>query len=367
MLERPKILIVTSEFPPEPGGIGNHAYNLAKSLTANNYTVEIVTDQRLLEASIEQKFDLSNKFNIKRINITSPRFLMYLTRLYFIFMRIKNNDIVIASGKFSLWSVAILSFLFNKKTMIAVLHGSEVNLANKSLKAFTDFSIKKFDTVIAVSTFTKTLIKHLKLKNISVIPNGFTLTNQLLDKKKNIEHFPKLITVGNVTKRKGQINVIESLPYLIKKYPKLIYHIVGKPTEKEHFLKKAIDLNVQNYIVFHGIVSEEKKHELLKSSDIFVMLSENLENGDVEGFGIALLEANSVGLPTIGSKNCGIEDAIDNYNSGILVTHNNEQELEQAISDILKKYDLYSKKAKQWSTNFTWEKVVKQYIQILKN
>ena len=46
MINKQKVLIVSSEFPPEPGGIGNHAYNIAKQLSMNNYTVTVVCDQR---------------------------------------------------------------------------------------------------------------------------------------------------------------------------------------------------------------------------------------------------------------------------------------------------------------------------------
>ena len=41
-----RLLIVTSEFPPLPGGIGNHALNLANSLTNKKYKVSVLTDCR---------------------------------------------------------------------------------------------------------------------------------------------------------------------------------------------------------------------------------------------------------------------------------------------------------------------------------
>jgi phosphatidylinositol alpha-1,6-mannosyltransferase len=127
----------------------------------------------------------------------------------------------------------------------------------------------------------------------------------------------------------------------------------------------AKKLNVVDHIRFCGIVSEEKKIALLKSSDIFVMLSENLPNGDVEGFGIALLEANSLGIPVVGAKYCGIEDAVNNYKSGILVDNKKPQELESAINEILENYDVYSKESKLWAEKFTWDTVIKKYIKLL--
>ena len=47
------------------------------------------------------------------------------------------------------------------------------------------------------------------------------------------------------------------------------------------------------------------------ASDVFVMLSSPTSTGDVEGFGIAIIEANALSLPSIGAKDCGIEDALE--------------------------------------------------------
>ena len=42
--------------------------------------------------------------------------------------------------------------------------------------------------------------------------------------------------------------------------------------------------------------------DVIYDSNIFIMLSNNLISGDVEGFGIAILEANYFGLPAYRSK-----------------------------------------------------------------
>ena len=54
--------------------------------------------------------------------------------------------------------------------------------------------------------------------------------------------------------------------------------------------------------------------------------------GDVEGFGIAILEANALGIPAIGALGCGIEDAIENYSSGILINYLDTEAFKNALS-----------------------------------
>ena len=69
MKEHKNVLIVTSEFPPKPGGIGNHAYNLASQLTTNKFKVRVIADQRIENIDEELDFDKTQPFNVVRIRL----------------------------------------------------------------------------------------------------------------------------------------------------------------------------------------------------------------------------------------------------------------------------------------------------------
>ena len=360
------ILLVSSEFPPQPGGIGNHAFQLLLHLNKNNFQVTVITDTRSENGEEEATFDSENEFQIKRVSITSPRWMMYIKRIKKLFSEIKKNEIIIATGKFSLWTVAFAS-LFYKKKYIAIIHGTEVNFQNKRLKYLINKSLKKYDEVIAVSNFTKSLVSELHLKNIHVIPNGIDLQIQEEVKVVKLKGSPSLITVGNVTDRKGQANVINMLPTLKERLPNIHYHCVGIPTQKEEFLQLAKQLKVEDHLTFHGKVSERNLHQLLKNSDIFVMLSNTTQSGDVEGFGIAILEANYFGIPAIGSENCGIEDAIVHGETGFLIDNKDEKSFNDSIEKIMKDYSFYSEKSKKWAEKHHWNKIIKNYTKIIEN
>lgn len=357
------LLLLTSEFPPQPGGIGNHAYNLAKGLQANGFEVKLVCDTRSPNGEAERTFDKTLSFEVIRIARKKVLFFSYLNRIKTAYKLTKNSELILCSGKFSLWLGASLSFFFKRK-YIAVIHGSELRLPNIFLRKLTDLSLKRFDKIIAVSNYAKSLVSHLSLKNMEVVPNGFEMDVKTKPNI-NINPVPVLITVGNVTRRKGQHNAIGALPTLLKKYPDLKYQIVGIPTEKEKLEKLAVALKVEHAVVFFGKVSEAEKWELLKQADIFVMLSENTKKGDVEGFGIAILEANALGIPAIGALGCGIEDAIKDGYSGKLINNKNTQQLESALTEILDNYETYSQNAARWSQNFRWERVIQQYLKVL--
>ena len=366
MKDSKKILIVTSEFPPQPGGIGNHAYNLANQLQKNGYKVGLLTDVRSIDGVEEQQFDSSVSFDVYRIKRHKIIVWSYLKRIIIYKRLAYKYSNIIASGKFPLWIVGLDPFL-SKNKKYAVIHGSEVNLQGLN-KKFTDKVLQNFKTIVAVSNFTKSLIDDLNLKKIIVIPNGFKI--EMVKNLENRNHFknnnyPVLITVGNVSDRKGQLNMIKALPALLKLYPHCLYHIVGIPTLQGKLEKVALEQGVLASLVFHGNVTEIMKQHLLKESDIFVMLSNQTKTGDVEGFGIAIIEANALNLPAIGSDNCGIVDVIKQNYSGKLVNPTDSDAIVNSIDDILKDYPNYSKQAKEWSKQFDWKVIIKKYINIL--
>jgi glycosyltransferase involved in cell wall biosynthesis len=358
------ILIVSSEFPPQPGGIGNHAYNLAKQLQLNGFSVTLLTDMRSKKGIEEQQFDATLPFKVVRIKRYNIILLTYLKRIFKYRSLVTKSEIILASGKFPLWMVGLDSFLKNEKKH-AIIHGSELNLKGFN-KKLTNNALLNFNKIIAVSNYTKSLIVDLKLSNVEVIPNGFNLemssNEQPIHKTVKDVKNPILITVGNVTERKGQLNVINALPFLKEKYANIHYHIIGIPTKQQEFEAIAKNLKVAEHITFHGLVTEHKKQQLLQESTIFVMLSTKTITGDVEGFGIAIIEANALGLPAIGSNTSGIVDAINNGVSGKLVDPTNKAAILNAVTEISNNYNSYAGNAKAWSTKFEWEVIIKKYL-----
>ncbi|MDC0467763.1 glycosyltransferase family 4 protein [Bacteroidia bacterium] len=359
---RNRILIVASEFPPLPGGIGNHAFNLANSLTNKKYKVSVLTDCRSY-GNKELVYDNSLSFNVIRILLKKNRMLMYFKRVQQLFSLAKENDIVIASGKFSLWIVGLLSFFYNRK-FIAIVHGTEVNSNSNFFMSLVKFSLERMDVVISVSEFTQRLISHFKLKKSIVISNGYHIESHNITPIK-FNTYPNLVTLGRVSERKGQINVVNALPAIKKKYPTVCYRMIGIPEDKESLMSLANSLGVDKNIIFYGQQEYSELYSIIKSSDIFMMLSQNDAKGDVEGFGIAILESNFFSVPAIGSLGCGIEDAINNKISGILIEPQQSNQVLLAITEILQNHLKYKKQAKKWSNDFTWDKIVMEYIKEL--
>lgn len=364
-----KILLFSSEFPPLPGGIGNHAYHLAQQLVKNGYDITVCTNQRSSVLADDLEFDHKQSFVIHRIRRYSFAIWTYVQRIWMSFQMLISNkpDTIINSGKFSLWQGAFLKLFFSKKQFVAVVHGSELYAGNGISQWMTQWSLNQFDAIIAVSNFTKNLALSINSKwDISVINNGFSVPMIAANGSEiQLKGYPKLVTVGNVTYRKGQHNLIDALPEMKQQFPEVHYHIVGLPTEKKAFEKRAQELGVYDSVSFHGALPNDQLFSFLASCDVFIMLSERLHNGDVEGFGIAILEANALGLPAIGSLDSGIADAINDNYSGKLVLANDIRAINGALETIMNNYEHYSSNAKAWSKGFEWPVVIKNYLKLI--
>jgi phosphatidyl-myo-inositol dimannoside synthase len=368
-----KILLVSSEFPPGPGGIGNHAYSLSKELARNSIHTFVVCDADYVRWEDVEAFDSKLPANLTIKRVIRAGFKTYIRRIRYSFQIIKREKInrVIVSGRFSLWCGAIMKVIKPSIKLVAILHGSEVNAGRFFIREFTNWAIGKADVRVPVSEFTFSLLPDtIKQKPYRIIPNGIDCSEfcalDLNSKKISLAGNPSLLTVGNVTPRKGQHRVINALPNLIKRFPEVHYHIVGLPTTQDKLTDLADQLGVSGHITFHGrLKSRDDLADMYKSADCFVILSENQEDGDVEGFGIVILEANYFGMPAIGALGCGIEAAIRQEFNGMLVDGDDGDQITIALADIMNSHSNFSRDAKSWANQHDWYVVVKTYLDIL--
>lgn len=366
------VLLITSEFPPGPGGIGSHAFSLANSLSHKGIVMHVAAVTNYVSANQAAEFDakeggelkITRFYNVGRF-YTFNR-LLTLQRL----IRQHDYDAVILSGMFSLWAGMILKWFFPRLKTLAVLHGSEVNVGSSFYRKITHRAISKADIILPVSRFTYGLLpRHLQSHAFQIIPNGIEPHKMPVAASPPLEMIvgePALLTVGNVTLRKGQQRVIRALPELVKYYPKLKYNVVGLPTLADDFKALAHELGVEEVVHFHGrLQNRNDLGRAYSSSDVFVILSENQPDGNVEGFGIVVLEANFYGIPVIGALGCGIEAAIEDGFNGCLVDGNNAQEIRIALDRIIADYQGYSTRAREWASRHDWSNISSSFESII--
>lgn len=146
----------------------------------------------------------------------------------------------------------------------------------------------------------------IKEKQMALCPYGANFESAEPKYCKRSDTRLKIIYVGIVAALKGIHYLLEAVMQIPESEVDLT--VVGAYDNNEHSLDKY-----KRRVNFTGAVLHEKVKELLLQADVFVFPS----LGD--GFGLAILEALSCGLPCIVSENCGGNDAITDYENGFVI------------------------------------------------
>jgi phosphatidyl-myo-inositol dimannoside synthase len=132
---------------------------------------------------------------------------------------------------------------------------------------------------------------------------------------------PVVLSVGAVKPRKGALELVRAIAAVRGQVPDVQCVIIGRPAEGAYAGQLAstiAELGLADSVHFLGHVDEATLLGWYGAASVFAMPS--LNNGwQFEGFGLVHLEASAAGLPVIGSRGCGAEDAIDHGVTGLLV------------------------------------------------
>lgn len=153
----------------------------------------------------------------------------------------------------------------------------------------------------------------LGCSNIVCIPNIVPQSADTVDLSRKKGKF-KIINVARLNKKqKRQEILIHAFALLASKYPEWNVEFWGEDTSG---YQKELELIVEQYqlgnrVFFKGVTRNIK--EVYKNADIFAFPSK------FEGFGQALGEAMSAGLPAVGFKSCSaVNELIRNGKNGLL-------------------------------------------------
>ena len=129
-------------------------------------------------------------------------------------------------------------------------------------------------------------------------------------------------------------------------------------------LKDELDLGDEALLI--NQTNEQLKVALLNLSDLFLMPSISYKKS-VEGFGISYIEAASYGKASIGGKEGGANDAIQDGITGYICDGNDLNSIYETIIKFFEdnRYKSLGSKAQEFSKEFKWNKIIKEYLKLI--
>jgi phosphatidylinositol alpha-1,6-mannosyltransferase len=361
-------VIITRNFPPDIGGIQSLMEGLSKSLT-NHGSVKVFAD----EYPNCNVYDQNSNLEIQRIG--GFKIFRKFRKAYAVNEYLKTNKV--KAIFFDHWkSLEHINIKYlNNNTNFCLIHSKEINHSvGSSLNIRMNKAFKKTKFIIANSKYTKKLGISMGLEEgkVHIIHPGtnypITINKENELKAKDIfgSAFPKIITVARLDKRKSHQNILMTIKNLVPIYPNIKYVCVGDGDEKTNLESLRKQLNIEKQVTFLPKTGENLKVALLDQADLFLMPSVVYKKS-VEGFGISFIEAGSYGKASIGGKDGGQADAIDEGITGYLCDGNDLSSIYESILKFFKndQNKALGLQAKEFSKKFKWENIIKQYLNLI--
>ena len=297
-------------------------------------------DQNILSYLYQIGFKVTNIYP----SSSSLTMLNFLNTIY----KIPKDSIIIIDGLIAAKMYSVFNNLVKKYRVIILIHHPVSYEKNKygdiALKLKERKIFSEAHSLITVSkTMKKTVQRMLNNKKfIDVVHPG--VDEDYFKNNHDKKHGYNLICVGSIIPRKNIESCIKTLTYLDEKWNLSIVGKYKKSDPYTHSLYNLIDdLNLSHRVKFLGQVEDNNNLiKILLSSQIYICLSH------YEGYGMANVEAATLGLPVVVSDLPVFRENLKGFKRKY-VNSDNYQEIAKAIEDLFHDQTLgHNEQSSRW-------------------
>lgn len=266
--------------------------------------------------------------------------------------------------------------------LAAIAHGLDVTDPNPAYQAAVRRLCGMLDAVMPVSRATgeQLVERGLPRERVHVVPNAVDLdrfagvaASRRDAARPSIAGAPPLaeddfllVTVGRQVRRKGFAWFIENV---MPKLPeRVLFWLAGDGPERENIEAAIERAGLQRRVRCLGKISEAELVELYRRGQLFVMPN-IVVPGDMEGFGIVMLEAGACGLPTLAADLEGIRDVIEEGVNGWFAPTEDADAFAlriRALADDPEGLRAASERTAEYVTSkFRWDSTAERYLAVL--
>jgi len=310
-MQRIRVLVVSARFLPELGGIETHVHETTRRMAKYGFLdLTVLTTDRSGALPIREYFD---QFSVVRCR-SYPRHRDYyfapdLQKL----MLSGNYDLIHCQGIHT--AVPILAMLAARRGRIpyvVTLHtgGHSATLRHKLRNAqwyALGPLLRHAAIVIAVSRFEQQLFEktcRLDASRFRIVRNGGDLPSTA---GQATEIPGRIVSSGRLERYKGHHRVIEALPIVQRSVPHATLHILGSGPYEGKLRKLTANLGLEKSVTIEHIApgDRERMAMSLGATAVFAAMSEYEANP------VAVMEALTLGIPTVGLDTAGIGDLVE--------------------------------------------------------
>jgi len=374
---------VNYEFPPIGGGASKVSFELARTLVNLNHEVIVLTS-RFGDAP---KIEMIDGFTVHRVwswrngvhdcglRGAFTFLLSALPRLRKI-LHTQHIDVVHYFFGLPTGLLSAYSYFLKKKPYIISLRGSDVPmydrdsdklmLMHRLSKSISHRIWRNASQVFAVSHGLQELaVASFPDIDVDVIHNGvdFVDNSRAAQHPRADERILRLICVSRLIPRKGISDLFDAIALIPDIELELI--LIGTGPIIAALREHTVRLGIAEKVTMVGYCSRKQVEDFYTKADIFVLPTHS------DAFANVILEAMSAALPVISCNVGGVEEAVDDGKTGILVSPRKPKELAAAITTLAHNEELRTKFGtagqKKARANFTWNKNAVRHVAAYEN
>lgn len=340
-----KTLLVTLDFYPSLGGVSRYWERLGEYMPSDRWAVLAphCSPSFQAEGGIPpvQAFDYPV---IRRRMITRwlyPQWLWLLVSLFVVCRRYHIERVIAAQVLPVGTTVMVVCWILRIPYSVSV-HGMDVLLPKKQRRkhALCKKIFSRAQHVIANCATTRKSVERYGIlaSHIEIVYPAPVITPAVITESLTLarddDHVKILLTVGRLVKRKGHEYILRALHGVRAEMPDVTVVIIGDGPHRAALEALSHELGLAESVRFLGIRSDQETAQWYNACTLFIMTPEDIE-GDVEGFGIVYLEAQSFGKPVIGSRTGGVVEAVHDGVTGLLVEPKDTVGIQRAVLRLL--------------------------------
>jgi glycogen synthase len=250
-----------------------------------------------------------------------------------------------------------------KKNGISSFRGKIANYYMKRLAKLEEETAHNATLIVTISNYSVAKIqKHygIEQSKIRIVPNGVDVEKfkpmedaTAVKRQFGLGNEPCVLFVGSLIPRKGLPFLVEAAKKIVKENAKTKFLIVGNGPLKDQLTDSLESANLSSNFKFFCNLKEDALSAVYNCADAFVLPSIQ------EGQGIVLLEAQASGKPVVAFDVGGVNEAVQNGETGLIVKRGSTSELADALLKLLGNSALRERmgaNGRRFVTeNFTWD------------
>jgi phosphatidylinositol alpha-1,6-mannosyltransferase len=335
-----RVLVVTNDFPPRPGGIQSFVHGLVSRLPPDGVVV-LTSRWRGCE-----EFDADQPYEVVRADTSVLLPTPAVRRQAVSLLRERGCDAVWFGAAAPLGLLAPALRAAGARRLVATTHGHEVGwsmvpAARRLLRRIAS----SVDVLTYLGEFTRT---HLAREVGPYADRMARLTPGVdaavfrpgggagVRASLGLAGRPVVVCVSRLMPRKGQDVLLRALPTIRATVPDAALLLVGGGPSRGD-LERYVDRNgLRDHVVLTGSVPAAELPSYYGAGDVFAMPCRSRLGGlDVEGLGMVYLEAAACGLPVVAGRSGGAPDAVRDGDTGVVVDGSSTDDVAEAVSGLL--------------------------------